>query len=675
MSMASTHFLPPHLLVLNLPHLLQEIAYWILRPKYLAACVRVNKTWNDAITPVLWRYFILHKRSRPAIWISPAIQRTIGISPAIQRAISKNAHHVRCLVTRSTSVFEHLGPDTRIRKLTYDVSLRPSLRADESLQDLIQFLDKQRWHGKFEAFSTTLFPFDSTEQVKSLMRAVPESVQELEIYSSDITYDRPESLMVLLYSCSSKRHLQALTIEMGYDELEDFQEQHESFTAFWNRMRLDQDAMDTIHDQQQQQQQKQRHPNTLTLKQLTLMGNFQRFEDSILFPLLQFCPSLETLNIPTIYPDRLNDLVTILRAHCPRLKGLLLNQNDFSDEQVSHLIDSGIQGKLEHIAFSGAEDEITGRRIMEMSELGTQRALLENAATLAVLHLHNCGLALTSTWIQQVLVQCSRLKELRITGVITLPYPDNDATAYIPQTRMGRQRRVLTGLNAMDIRGEPWSCTYLRVLQLVIRNVPRSETRLPLGVSVGMDGKQRQDMDQYLLYEEPVVMTEAESRTVQRQICQRIGALKHLQELNLGLFEFYRDDVDRLDDVKIVTPIQHQCLELSLETGLQALADLRELRQLKIQRIGHAMGAQEIEWMVRQGVWPKLRLINGVADETVWTPLGKVPRKSLAKASHWYLKAKFWMDWASARDNPAEWLRRQRPNLVVNKHVLDSEFE
>ncbi|KAG0037487.1 hypothetical protein BGZ82_002442 [Podila clonocystis] len=402
------------------------------------------------------------------------------------------------------------------------------------------------------------------------------------------------------------------------------------------------------------------------------MGNFDGLEDSILFPLLQLCPSLETLNIPTIHPDRLNDLVTILRAHCPRLKGLKLDQNDFSDEQVSHLIDSGIQRNLEHIAFSGAEDYTTGRRIMEMSELGTQRALLEHADSLAVLHLHNCGLALTSSWIQQVLVQCSRLKALRITGVITRPYPDNDTTAYIPQTRMGRQRRVLTGLDAMDIRGEPWSCTDLRVLQLVIRNVPRSETHLPLGDSVGMDGKQRQDMDEYLLYEEPVVMTEAESRTVQRQICQRIGALKLLQELHLGQSDSYGDDVDRLVDV---TPIQHQCLELSLETGLQALADLKELRQLKIQRMDHAMAAQEIEWMIRKGVWPKLRLIDGVADETVWTPLGKAPRKSLATANHWYLKAKFWMDWATARDNPAEWLRRQRPNLVVNKRELDSQFE
>lgn len=219
----------------------------------------------------------------------------------------------------------------------------------------------------------------------------------------------------------------------------------------------------------------------------------------------------------------------ILRSHCPRLKDLLLDRDGFNDEQVTHLINVGIQGALEKIAFSGYQYNITGRRVIEMSELGTKRALLDHTASLKVLRLHGCGLVLASKWIQQVLVQCSCLKELRVTGALVGAHPEADMTGHIPQTKMGRNRRVLTELDAMDIiHGGSWTCTGLRVLQLVIRNVPRSETRPSPGMAIGMDIKQREDWEEHLLWEELLVMTGDESRSVQRQICQQIGSLKWL---------------------------------------------------------------------------------------------------------------------------------------------------
>ncbi|KFH73441.1 hypothetical protein MVEG_00657 [Podila verticillata NRRL 6337] len=616
--MVSTHFHSPRLLVLSLPHLLQEIAYWVISPKDLAPCVRVNRTWHDAITPVLWRYFCLLR------------QRRIETSPPLQRAVARNARHVRYLVAGSTRLFGNLRSDcTNLRKLSYKAGHISSQVEDESFRDLVQFLKKQQASGKFEAFLTTLFPFESEEQTRNLMQAVPDSVQEMTISVSEEPYYSPDGLMVMLQSCASKRHLQALTIEVDLDA-EDFLERFQFDTAFRNRMRLDQETTDTIPDQQHL-------PNiNFTLKQLSLIGNFMGLEDSILFPLLRLCPNLETFDIPPINQDRLNDMAAILRLHCPRLKGFVLNQNDLNDEQ-----------------------------------LGALRALLDHAASLEVLKLHDCGLVLTSKWIQQILVQCLRLKVLRVTGVIVRTHRDADI---IPRTKMGRNRRVLAGLDAMDIiHGEPWTCTDLRVLQLVIRNVPRSE-RTPPGMVVGMDTKQRVDFDEHLLCEEHLVMAEDESRSVQRQICQQIGSLKWLEELNIGLFDFYHDDFNYY---QLVSPVQCQCLELSLATGLDALAGLNELRQLKVVRMNHMMGAKEIEWIVRERVWPKLQLIDGVADEKMWTPLGYVHRNSMATTvvKQWYLTAKSWMEWATVADNPAKWLRRQRPGLVVNEYYLDDKFE
>lgn len=112
--------------------------------------------------------------------------------------------------------------------------------------------------------------------------------------------------------------------------------------------------------------------------------------------------------------------------------------------------------------------------------------------------------------------------------------------------------------------------------------------------------------------------------------------------------------MDDLDPLVVICPIQYQCLELSLETGLEALAGLKGLRDLKIANMDHTMGAQEIEWMVRKGVWPKLELIEGVSNGTIVTPLTNLNHTSTTATV------------AKAEDNPAEWLRRHRHTVAVN---------
>ncbi|KAF9388633.1 hypothetical protein CPB97_000743 [Podila verticillata] len=422
-------------------------------------------------------------------------------------------------------------------------------------------------------------------------------------------------------------------------------------------MSLDPKTLYTITSQHQ-------HPSVLTLKKLSLVGDMMGYEDSILFPLLRLCPNLEVFHLPWITESKLSTMVEILRSHCPQLKDLTLSSHDFTDEQVAHLIDIGIKGTMEHISLSGGINPLTGRRSLELSELGTQRAVLGHASTLVVLRLNCCGLAVTSKWIQQILVQCSRLQEFRIVTPVVRAYPDDEPTGYLSLTNMGRLRRVLTGLDAMDIiQGEPWTCTDLRVLQLVIRSVPR--LKWPPPVMDGMDAKQREAIDEYLILEEPpVALSKAESRWVQRLICQRIGSLERLEELILGLDDGY---VDILEPTIQVDPIQYRCLELSLETGLEALAGLKELRELAINGMDHAMGAPEIEWVVRQNVWPRLKRIEGMNNGKVRTPLKTTDRRSTALkvAGDLYLRTKFWVGWATVKDNPVEWLRRQRPSLAV----------
>ncbi|KAF9205457.1 hypothetical protein BGZ59_000456 [Podila verticillata] len=350
-------------------------------------------------------------------------------------------------------------------------------------------------------------------------------------------------------------------------------------------------------------------------------------------------------------------MMAILTAHCPRLKSIDLKNNPFSDEQVTHLIDVGIQESLDGIAISGGVDYNTDRRVMQMSELGTRRAILAHSATLTILKLHDCGLAVTSQWIQLLLVQCSRLRGLTVSGTVVCASPDENAETDFPRTRMGRRRRALVGLDAMDIiHGEPWTCTDLQLLDLVIRNVPRTADRAKAGIRVGMEVLQGDDMDEFLIHETPPVMSEAESRFVQQQICQRIGALKRLKFLSLGRVGPYRDN---LNPVLYANPVQHHCLELTLETGLDALAGLKRLRRLEMCGLDNMFGTREVEWIVREDVWPELQAISKVRD-------GILLNNSLEMAKYFYFVAKYQVGWSTCADNPAEWLRRERPSLSVN---------
>ncbi|KAG0038885.1 hypothetical protein BGZ82_010470 [Podila clonocystis] len=433
MVMASTlqHPLPPpQLSIFNLPHILQEIAYWILCPKDLATCVRVNKTWHDAITPVLWHYFFFLNQSH------------IQTSAALRLAISRNARH--------PPTFSSLG---RVASRTHPV------------------LPKAASIWKIQEFITTQFPFDNEGQIRSLG-----SAQKLWLSSPQAQY-RPEGLVALFQSCITKRQLEDMFIGVHFHDVQDFHERMQRDVTFRNLMSLDQTTLDAIYSQQQ-------HSNTLTLKKLALVGDMLDFEDSILFPILRLCPTLEDLTLSSYY---------------------------FTDEQVAHLLDVGIKGTLERISLSGGIDTTTGRRSMDMSELGTQRALMGHAATLV---------------------------ELLIVTPVVRTYPDEEITGYLPLTSMGRLRRALTGLGAMDIiQGEPWTCTDLRVLQLVIRNVPRSETRAP--VITGEPLSPAADMPK-------------------DWIPRTTGGV------NIRLNGGY---VDILEPTVLVNPIQYQCLELSLDTG------------------------------------------------------------------------------------------------------------
>ncbi|KAG0237881.1 hypothetical protein BGW41_008307 [Actinomortierella wolfii] len=94
------------------------------------------------------------------------------------------------------------------------------------------------------------------------------------------------------------------------------------------------------------------------------------------------------------------------------------------------------------------------------------------------------------------------------------------------------------------------------------------------------------------------------SREIQRQVLRRLGQQKRMRKLVIGGMASTTN-----------TPgfgIQVDCLEMTLESGLDELADLKELEELDIHHMDHRVRVPELEWMVEH--LPKLRRLIGMCD-------------------------------------------------------------
>lgn len=58
---------------------------------------------------------------------------------------------------------------------------------------------------------------------------------------------------------------------------------------------------------------------------------------------------------------------------------------------------------------------------------------------------------------------------------------------------------------------------------------------------------------------------------------------------------------------------QYDCLEMTLESGLDQLKGLNNLRVLDVQRMEQRIGLKEVQWMSQY--WPRLREIRGLCDD------------------------------------------------------------
>jgi hypothetical protein len=165
---------------------------------------------------------------------------------------------------------------------------------------------------------------------------------------------------------------------------------------------------------------------------------------------------------------------------------------------------------------------------------------------------------------------------------------------------------------------EPWECFGLETLHCrvggIIRLTPTEECIFNDGCDASavkkallcllMDGY---DVEEEEIDPEMIFAKQRNSVTQQMRVYDRLAGLKRLKSLQLGprqpngmsyypQAQLYQDDT----------------LELTLDTGLERLGELKELEVFAFKGTGSRVGMAEVEWMAR--AWPKLRELRGLND-------------------------------------------------------------
>ncbi|KAK3845813.1 MAG: hypothetical protein J3R72DRAFT_501519 [Linnemannia gamsii] len=215
-----------------------------------------------------------------------------------------------------------------------------------------------------------------------------------------------------------------------------------------------------------------------------------------------------------------------------------------------------------------------------------QSVFLKHASTLE--HLFARGCAIESKDIGDLLCASPRLKTIEML-----------------REDMGTCEDVDHGLELQDAIKAPWMCDGLEVFECKISDVPRPDLSYdffyferswapypaippcPEGPAVELISPQR--------------IIQQQSHALQRKFLKQLGKLHRLRILAFGSDNpaYERTDsfaliLKGIRTMIVAEDVQHQCLELTLESGLDELSSLKELEELNIYRMAHRIGVEEI---------------------------------------------------------------------------------
>ncbi|KAG0012264.1 hypothetical protein BGZ82_002673 [Podila clonocystis] len=166
-----------------------------------------------------------------------------------------------------------------------------------------------------------------------------------------------------------------------------------------------------------------------------------------------------------------------------------------------------------------------------------------------------------------------------------------------------------------------WLCMRLEWLSCRIVGVDRLTDEEQAMVDRVMDPGYSND----LAAEEVVAVEKFERCRAQQHGVYDVPSLTKLKRLDLGYENRYPwthkrsgevYEVEGVQYLKYTMPPTFDTLELSLASGLDGLAALKELEMIRFKCINHRIGRTEVDWMAKS--WPKLNLIYGLDNERLY---------------------------------------------------------
>ncbi|KAG0082247.1 hypothetical protein BGZ93_006312 [Podila epicladia] len=571
-------------------------------------CALVNKAWCDLITPHIWR----------TIAIDTYLPFQKFKTPEAQAALTRNAWMVHCLNTRYSGVLELFAcpvpSDADVDTFTFKVLctnlctlhvqqifigepspphpffakgpisaphlslVRPSTpeapapvpenpRITESnLQDAILALVKSNpGLQHLSAGQGAYGKFVSVDREPLLKMLTAEHLPKLEVLNVLVLRDtKPSVVKDLLERCSE--HIKSIIIQGA----------HFQPTPYYHAQAITSDNDYEATDLPARDHVCLDHS---ALEVLRVGINMKGAQEYMLLNFLQNRRSKRLKGISTGFIDYERHWLSegIRRAlDDPALR--LVLQSNLTDSQMACVISR--EPLWRHIDLSKTE---TWGPDGFRSKSAT--ALLRHCQQLTFLDISHCREGINSATFQSLLCQATLLVEFRASC------NKGHAAGYDP---------VLLGA---DVGLLPWGCAKLKIFEGEIGGIPRPD------ITVNEMGFPTQQV----LFEGTV----AESHEIQRRVYHQLGAMTDLEELLLGHDDrdwgfremYWEPDANgenRYNDDKF----QLHCLEMSLESGVDALQRLKKLRVLDIRRMAHRVGVRELEWM--QEHWPSLESVRGL---------------------------------------------------------------
>ncbi|KAF8934540.1 hypothetical protein BGZ47_010343 [Haplosporangium gracile] len=559
----------------SLPQELIDLILPLVNPKDYASCVSVSHAWYTLFTPLLWRDIRV---------VEETINERFKTREA-RRALARNAIHFRTVETTDPAFVYCLctftPPCFNLQSLTIRLKDHPVSTVTELVI------------GDELVLRPPMFTDDDTKETIDILRCANDVLRLLR-FNSNLQY---LSLDVGCFRYKDGREgFPDLVVAMPTAKLEKLELSFLQSIPYNSEINSandkDLDIQKVKHDYLA------KHDPFFALKEVVITGGSQNFIDPNRLFFLFRCPNMETLRLHRLDGKALEAIPAFVIFACHKLVNLEWRKSVFdSEDSIVGLIRLTKQGWKE-------------LRLPDMPEFGVSalEAVMENVETLEVFRFESSDELQQNVFVDLL---CSARKLRRLEGIV-----DRQRKRFTSEVTVHAQAAYLEhiegGLDRSWVLGPS-----MEHLQLRIEGVPRPDVLYRQNGGELMF--QQTGLDPALRFD------------VQRWIYTQLNRMTGLQELILGLQDLSLKTMKfcnvnssmslaEMEDAmmeKQVDAFNYLSLEFSLESGLDLLAGMKELRMLDVRKTAHYIGVAELEWMYRN--WPKLESIKGLESDRRWS--------------------------------------------------------